>query len=56
MTDGRYVAPIRELPMDDLSNDRDGIRELTRRHVAVLEEQLRRRPELWSWQHRRWRA
>lgn len=56
MDDGRYVAPIRELPMDDLSNDRDGVRELTRRHVAVLEEQLRRRPELWSWQHRRWRA
>jgi KDO2-lipid IV(A) lauroyltransferase len=56
MADGRYVAPIRELPMHDLSNDRDGVRELTRRHVAVLEEQLRRRPELWSWQHRRWRA
>lgn len=56
MEDGRYVAPIRELPMDDLANDRDGVRELTRRHVAVLEEQIRRRPELWSWQHRRWRA
>lgn len=56
MEDGRYVAQIRELPMDDLTNDRDGVRELTRRHVAVLEEQLRRRPELWSWQHRRWRA
>lgn len=54
--DGRYVAPIRELPMHDLSNDRESIRELTRRHVAVLEEQIRRRPELWSWQHRRWRA
>lgn len=54
--DGRYVAPIRELPMQDLSNDRQGIHELTRRHVAVVEEQIRRRPELWSWQHRRWRA
>ncbi len=54
--DGRYVAPIRELPMHDLSNDRQSIRELTRRHVAVLEEQIRRQPELWSWQHRRWRA
>lgn len=56
MDDGRYVAPIRELPMHDLSNDREGVRELTRRHVAVLEEQLRRKPELWSWQHRRWRG
>jgi len=56
MEDGRYHAPIRELPMSDLSNNREGIIELTRRHVAVLEEAIMRRPDLWSWQHRRWRG
>ncbi|MCX6141089.1 MAG: lysophospholipid acyltransferase family protein, partial [Candidatus Kapabacteria bacterium] len=55
LPDGRYHAPIRQLPMDDLTNDHDGIVELTRRHVRVLEDAIRKRPELWSWQHRRWR-
>lgn len=55
LPDGRYHAPIHQLPMDDLANDPQGIVELTRRHVQVLEDAIRRRPELWSWQHRRWR-
>lgn len=55
LPDGRYHAPIFKLPMDDLRNNNEGIVELTRRHVAVLEEAILRRPELWSWQHRRWR-
>ena len=53
--DGSYVAPLERLPMDDLDTSKDAVRELTRRHVEVLEEAIRRRPELWSWQHRRWR-
>ncbi len=27
---------------------------LTRRYLAVIEEEIRRRPELWMWMHRRW--
>lgn len=53
--DATYLAPISPIPMDDLQNTREGIVELTRRHVKVLEDQIRKRPELWSWQHRRWR-
>ncbi len=53
--DATYEAPIRPIPMDDLRNDRESIVELTRRHVRILEDQIRKRPELWSWQHRRWR-
>ncbi|MDT8401046.1 MAG: lysophospholipid acyltransferase family protein [Bacteroidales bacterium] len=29
--------------------------ELTEKHVSMLEEQIRRRPELWMWSHRRWK-
>lgn len=29
---------------------------LTQRYVESLEEQMRLRPELWLWMHRRWRA
>jgi KDO2-lipid IV(A) lauroyltransferase len=53
--DGRYVARFEQLDMSDLDNTKEGIEELTRRHVRALETAIRRRPELWSWQHRRWR-
>lgn len=53
--DGRYVVEFTSVPMDDLQNDRHGIIELTKRHVRMLEESIRKRPGLWSWQHRRWR-
>jgi len=29
--------------------------ELTEKHVALLEEQIKKRPELWMWSHRRWK-
>ena len=31
------------------------VRELTARHTALLEECIREKPELWLWQHRRWK-
>jgi Kdo2-lipid IVA lauroyltransferase/acyltransferase len=55
MDDGSYVAPLKRLPMEDLDNSGESVRELTRRHVKVLEEAIRRHPNHWSWQHRRWR-
>ncbi|MDZ4744590.1 MAG: lysophospholipid acyltransferase family protein [bacterium] len=55
MENGSYAAPLHEIPMDDLENSADGIRTLTERHVRALEEAIRKRPGLWSWQHRRWR-
>jgi KDO2-lipid IV(A) lauroyltransferase len=52
---GRYrlvyehpVAP----PADDSP---EAIRDFTQRCTDVLEMQVRRRPELWLWMHRRWR-
>ncbi|MEA1886108.1 MAG: lysophospholipid acyltransferase family protein [Bacteroidota bacterium] len=29
--------------------------ELTEKHVKLLEEQIKTRPELWMWSHRRWK-
>jgi len=29
--------------------------EVTEKHVKLLEEQIKRRPELWMWSHRRWK-
>lgn len=55
LPDGRYVARFEEIDMSDLANDREGVIELTRRHVHALEVAIEKRPELWSWQHRRWR-
>ncbi|MFN6134986.1 MAG: lysophospholipid acyltransferase family protein [Bacteroidota bacterium] len=54
--DGTYLVDFTEVPMADLQNDRAGVLELTRRHVELLEQTIRRRPGLWSWQHRRWRG
>ncbi len=56
LDDGRYVVEFSEVPMSDLDNSRQGIIELTKRHVRMLEEAIRRRPGQWAWQHRRWRS
>lgn len=52
---GTYYVRLREIPHDDLENTPEGIRELTARHVLILEDAVRARPDLWSWQHRRWK-
>ncbi|MBM4177889.1 MAG: lysophospholipid acyltransferase family protein [Ignavibacteria bacterium] len=55
LPDGSYVARFDEIAMSDLDNTKEGILELTRRHVRALEDAIHKKPELWSWQHRRWR-
>ncbi|MFP4528178.1 MAG: lysophospholipid acyltransferase family protein [Candidatus Kapaibacterium sp.] len=53
--DNSYRVDLREIKFDDLENNSDGVRELTRRHVAELESEIRKNPGLWAWQHRRWK-
>lgn len=53
--DGTYYVDLREVPHSDLQYNREGVVELTRRHVQMLEDAVRRRPDLWVWQHRRWK-
>ncbi len=45
----RYHAPIPPI------QDGDGAKEtLTRRYLEEIEGEIRRRPELWLWMHRKW--
>lgn len=50
-----YSAPIECVNSAHLPYSESGILELTRRHVAMLEDAIRRSPAMWMWQHRRWR-
>jgi KDO2-lipid IV(A) lauroyltransferase len=53
--DNTYRVTLKELKFDDLENSPEGIKELTRRHVAELERAIRQHPGHWAWQHRRWK-
>lgn len=53
--DGRYKVDLVEVDRRGLESHENPIEELTRRHVAILEREVRKRPELWSWQHNRWK-
>ncbi len=50
-----YQVELEELDFSDLTLSKEGIYELTLRYTRKLEEAIRRRPELWLWQHRRWK-
>jgi len=54
-SDGSYTIKLKELKYDDLNNDRESIKILTQRHVKALEDAIREHPELWTWQHNRWK-
>lgn len=51
----RYHVHLAEISHEDLQFSPEGIKELTTRYVKMLEVQIRRCPELWVWQHRRWK-
>lgn len=48
-----YYEISTEIISDDLSELK--AYELTEKHVEMLEKQIRQRPELWMWSHRRWK-
>lgn len=54
-SDNTYEAVFEEIKHDDLKFDKEGMKELTQRHVKHLEKQISQIPEMWSWQHRRWK-
>ena len=55
LSDGTYIVKLIEVQSSDLKADKEGVLELTKRHVKALENQIRLKPELWAWQHRRWK-
>jgi KDO2-lipid IV(A) lauroyltransferase len=51
-----YRLIFTEIPYNDLPDESDeSVKELTARHVRILEEYIRQYPSLWLWQHRRWK-
>jgi KDO2-lipid IV(A) lauroyltransferase len=52
----RYQMVVREpiLPPEGGSDTPEVVAELTCRYLAVIEEEIRSRPEMWLWMHRRW--
>jgi Kdo2-lipid IVA lauroyltransferase/acyltransferase len=54
--DGRFDLEV-EGPLEVAEPEApDAVLRLTAQHVAVLEAQVRARPELWFWLHRRWKT
>lgn len=49
---GKYMLELEKL-FDDVANTKKF--EVTNRHVAALEEQIRNQPEYWLWTHKRWK-
>jgi KDO2-lipid IV(A) lauroyltransferase len=54
--DGGYEMTFHNVPFTDLNGATpENVEELTTRHTALLEKIIRQRPELWLWQHKRWK-
>ena len=54
--DGSYDAFVQEVPSADLKDYSDeNVTELTRRHVKITEDFIRRFPDQWMWMHKRWK-
>lgn len=54
--DGLYDLTWQEVDSGDLNGyNPENVDTLTRRHVAVLEQWIRRHPDHWLWMHRRWK-
>jgi Kdo2-lipid IVA lauroyltransferase/acyltransferase len=54
--DGGYEMTFHNVPFTDLlSASSEDVEELTKRHTSLLESIIRKKPELWLWQHRRWK-
>ncbi len=48
-----YDPPLENLPS---GRGRADIHALTARVTSIIEEKVRRRPDLWLWMHNRWRS
>jgi len=54
--DGSYSQRFEIVPTDNLpASEEERVIELTQRHTAILERQIRSRPDQWLWMHRRWK-
>ncbi len=52
---GSYSVRLEELPVEELPDSPEGVRQLAAYYLKRLESAIAQAPELWLWQHRRWR-
>lgn len=53
--DGTYLVDLIRINPYDYDNNDKGIQDLTQLHVDILESEIRKNPQMWAWQHRRWK-
>jgi Kdo2-lipid IVA lauroyltransferase/acyltransferase len=54
--DGNYEARFERVDMSGLyGSTEEQVRELTQRHVSMLEKYVREHPDHWLWMHKRWK-
>lgn len=54
--DGTYTVDLRKIDYEDLVEDSpENVRELTQRHVSMLEDFIRKYPTDWLWFHKRFK-
>ena len=60
LPDGRYrISYLPEVPVQELAvtGSRDGdVKAVTQACTAIIESQVRARPECWLWMHKRWKS
>jgi KDO2-lipid IV(A) lauroyltransferase len=52
----RYRLTVRRLQSESSGDMEEDVLRLTQAHTRLLEEQVRKHPEQYFWQHRRWRT
>ncbi len=54
--DGKFITELKRIVIEDITGtDEEKIQKITERHVAMMEEYVRRFPEQWLWMHKRWK-
>lgn len=51
----KYKVKLFEINFEDIKNNDNAVELLTKRHVELLEDQIRKNPNQWAWQHNRWK-
>jgi len=52
----KFRIEIEEVDTTNLTGtDEEKMKELTQRHVSMLEKYIRLHPEQWLWMHKRWK-
>jgi len=54
-SNNNYTVELVELDHSDLVDNNEGVEELTKRYLKLLESAIEKNPGHWAWQHNRWK-